>query len=101
MTNEIVLITYGLFLVLGGFLGLKKGSRISFIMGLGSGILVLLGAWLLTFDPKTALISLICLTALLSLSFISRLIKTRKFMPSGMLLSITLAVLVFCSIQLR
>ena len=101
MTNEIVLITYGLFLVLGGFLGLKKGSRISFIMGLGSGILVLLGAWLLTFDPKTALISLICLTALLSLSFISRLIKTRKFMPSGMLLTITLAVLIFCLTQLR
>jgi len=101
MTTNIVLIAYGFFLILGGFLGFKKGSKISLIMGLCSGVLVLLGVWLLTFTPKVAWIFLTCLNALLSLSFISRLAKTRAFMPSGMLLLITLAVLAFCVIQLR
>ena len=96
MTPNIVLITYGFFLILGGFLGFKKGSKISLIMGLSSGILVLLGVWLLTVNPKAAWIFLTCLNLLLSVSFTSRLIKTRAFMPSGMLLLITLAVLIFC-----
>jgi len=96
MLTNIILITYGLFLILGGFLGLKKGSKISLIMGLSSGVLVLLGAWLLTITPKAAWIFLTCLNVLLSISFISRLIKTRKFMPSGMLLIITLGVLIYC-----
>jgi uncharacterized membrane protein (UPF0136 family) len=96
MTADIILIAYGLFLVLGGFLGFKKGSKVSLIMGLSSGILVLLGVWFLTIDPQPAWIFLTCLNVLLAVSFALRLVKTRKFMPSGMLLSITLAVLIFC-----
>jgi len=100
MTN-IILITYGLFLILGGFLGFKKGSKISLIVGAVSGALVLLGVWLLTISSHPAWIFLTCLTAFLSLSFIIRLIKTRKLMPSGMLLLITIAVLVFCCTHLN
>ena len=96
MTTDIILIAYGLFLIIGGFFGFKKGSKISLIMGLSSGVLVLFGVWLLTFIPKVAWVFLICLSALLSLSFISRLFKTRVFMPSGMLLLITLVFLIFC-----
>ena len=96
MIANIVLITYGLFLILGGFMGLKKGSKISLIMGLLSGIFVLVGVWLLTVTPKPAWIFLSTLNILLAVSFISRLIKTRKIMPSGMLLLVTLGVLVFC-----
>jgi uncharacterized membrane protein (UPF0136 family) len=101
MTTNIILAAYGLFLILGGFLGFKKGSMISLIMGVSSGILVFAGIWLLTFNSKGAWIFLTCLNLVLSVSFTSRLIKTRKFMPSGMLLSITLAVLIFCLTQLR
>jgi uncharacterized membrane protein (UPF0136 family) len=101
MITDIVLITYGLFLIIGGFLGFKKGSKISLIMGLSSGILVFVGLWLLAFTPKVAWIFLTCLNVLLSVSFIWRLIKTRKFMPSGMLLLITLAVLIFCLTRLK
>jgi len=96
MTNAIVLIAYGLFLIIGGFMGFKKGSKVSLIMGLASGILVLGGAWFLTINPRPAWLFLICLNVLLSAAFISRLIKTRAFMPSGMLLVVTLAVLIFC-----
>ncbi len=101
MIHNIILITYALFLILGGFLGFKKGSKISLVMGLSSGVLILLGVWLLTFTPKPAWIFLTCLNVLLCISFISRLIKTRTFMPSGMLLSITLAVLIFCLTHLH
>ena len=96
MTTDIILIAYGLFLIIGGFFGFKKGSKISLIMGLSSGVLVLFGVWLLTFIPKVAWVFLICLSALLSVSFVSRLIKTSTFMPSGMLLLITLGILIFC-----
>ena len=96
MYVDIVLVTYALFLILGGFLGFKKGSKISLWMGLGSGILILGGVWLLTVNPKAAGLFIIGIIVILSLSFISRLIKTRKFMPSGMLLLVTLAVLIFC-----
>lgn len=96
MTDNIVLSAYALFLILGGFLGLRKGSKVSFIMGLVSGILVLAGFWGTTVAPKTAWTFLVCLNVLLCLAFISRLNKTRKFMPSGMLLLTALAVLIFC-----
>ena len=101
MIIDIVLIAYALLLILGGFIGFKKGSKISLVMGVASGILVLVGIWLLTFNPRLAWIFLICLNVLLSLSFTSRLIKTRKLMPSGMLLIITLVVLVFCLFHLN
>lgn len=101
MTTHIVLIAYGLFLIIGGFLGFKKGSKISLIMGVSSGILIFVGLWLLTFTPRIAWIFLTCLDVLLSLSFISRLIKTRAFMPSGMLLLIALAFLFFCFVHLN
>ena len=96
MTNNIVLISYALFLILGGLMGFKKGSKVSLIMGSGSGILVLCGVWFLSINPHAAWVFLICLNALLTVAFVSRLIKTRAFMPSGMLLVITLAVLIFC-----
>ena len=96
MITDIVLIAYALLLMFGGLMGFRKGSKISLIVGLVSGALVLAGVWLLTFTPKVAWVSLACLNIVLTVSFITRLIKTRKFMPSGMLLVLTLAVLIFC-----
>lgn len=100
MNTNSVLIAYGSFLIAGGFMGLKKGSKVSLIMGLSSGILVFGGLWLLGFNPKVAWIFLTGLNVLLSLAFISRLIKTRKFMPSGMLFVVTLGVLIYCLTKL-
>jgi len=101
MINEIVLIAYGILLIVGGIFGFKKGSKISLIMGLLSGILIFVGVWLLTFMPKSAWIFLICVNLLLMGSFFSRLIKTKKFMPSGMLLLLALGVFIFCLINLN
>ena len=95
MAAHIILIIYGAFLILGGFLGFRKGSKVSLVAGVLSGILVFIGVWALGFAPQTAWAFLACLNALLSLSFISRLMKTRKFMPSGMLLLLAAGVCVF------
>ena len=94
--TEIVLIAYGLLLIVGGVMGFRKGSKVSLIAGSLSGILVLAGVVLLGFNPSLGWISLSVLNALLAVSFVSRLVKTRKFMPSGMLLVISLGFLVFC-----
>ena len=96
MMTNIVLITYGLLLIVGGIFGFKKGSKVSLIMGLTSGILVILSVGLLTRSPRIAWLFLTGLNVLLSVSFTMRLIKTKKFMPSGMLLLFTLGVLIFC-----
>ena len=102
MIVNIVLITFGLFLILGGFFGFKKGSKVSLIMGLVSGVLILGGVVILNVLSQVyaVWIYLTCLNLLLSIVFLMRLIKTRVFMPSGMLLLTTLGVLIFCLFHL-
>jgi uncharacterized membrane protein (UPF0136 family) len=96
MESYIILISYAAFLIMGGFVGMQKGSKVSMVLGLISGILFFWGLWIMTFAPQVAWIFLSCLNVVLSLIFIVRFIKTRVFMPSGMLLLVTLAILIFC-----
>ncbi len=98
--DKIILIAYGIFLIIGGYFGFKKGSTMSLAMGVGSGLLVFLGAWLMSINPKGAWIFLSCLNGFLAAAFLIRLLKTHAFMPSGMLLIISLAVLTFCLLRL-
>lgn len=99
--EKMVLIAYGVFLIAGGIFGFKKGSSMSLVMGIGSGLLIFLGAWLLTINPRGAWIFLNCVGGFLALVFLIRLVKTQSFMPSGMLLIFSLAFLVFCLLRLR
>jgi uncharacterized membrane protein (UPF0136 family) len=100
MLDKVILIAYGLFLMVGGYFGYKKGSMVSLAMGVGCGLLVFLGVWLLTINPRSWIfLSAVC--GFLSAVFLIRLVKTHAFMPSGMLLIISLAVLAFCLIRLR
>lgn len=96
MWDKIILIAYGLFLIIGGYFGFKKGSTVSLVMGISSGLMILLGTWLLGINPKGAWIFLNCLSGFLVLIFLLRLIKTQSFMPSGMLLTVSLLILLFC-----
>lgn len=100
MIDKIILIAYGLFLMVGGYFGYKKGSSVSLFMGLGSGLLILLGVWLLSLNPR-AWIFLSAVSGLLAAVFLVRVMKTQAFMPSGMLLLISLAVLVFCLLRMK
>ncbi len=84
MRNNI-LIVYIVLLVLGGLMGFLKGkSKISLISALVFALLLtacLFGNWL----PHQAAI----LLGLLLVVFGIRLAKTRKFIPSGLMLALT------------
>ena len=82
---NIYFIVFGILLILGGFFGYTKaGSKPSLIAGTVSGLLILLGVYL----HSLALIFIV--SVLLVGAFIARLKKTKKFMPSGLLLVLSL-----------
>ena len=100
MFDKIIIIGYGIFLTLGAYFGWKAGSSKSLIMGLGSAALVFLGFFLTTVNPRTGFLLLSLVGTVLTVTFVMRLLATHKFMPSGMLLIVTIAFLIFCFIHL-
>lgn len=94
--GKLVLIVYGAFLILGGFMGFKAGSKVSLIMGLVSGALILLSAYLVSGQPIVGFSMATVVSGFLSITFLMRFIKTQKIMPSGMLLAVSVLVLCFC-----
>lgn len=95
MNANTVLWIYIILLVAGGMIGfLKAKSRISLYMSVGFAALLALCATGKVFYPHIADI----LLAVLMVVFAMRLAKTRKFMPAGMMLAITLLALVLRNI---
>ncbi len=84
-------VIYGVLMLLGGIFGfVKAGSKASLIVGIISGILIFAGVALLG-SAYTAGRAILTFTSfILSGVFGIRLFKTRKFMPSGMLLILSL-----------
>lgn len=90
MTPNKILWIYIVLLVVGGLIGLLKGkSKVSLILSVIFAALLSLCAAGIIFQPYVADI----LLALLLVVFGMRLAKTRKFMPSGLMLVLTLAAL--------
>jgi len=88
---NLVLWIYIVLLVVGGLIGfLKAKSRVSLIMSVTFAALLSLCAAHLVFQYYVADI----LLAALLVVFGIRLTKTKKFMPSGMMLILTLVALV-------
>ncbi len=80
-------IAYGILALVGGVMGyLKVQSKPSLISGIVSGTLLLIAAFAQIQGLAYGLISAQIITALLIIVFTIRLIKTRKFMPSGLML---------------
>lgn len=85
-----VLWVYIVLLVIGGLIGFFKGkSQISLIMSVAFAAALCLCAADIIFKPYVADI----LLAALLVVFALRLAKTKKFMPAGMMLVVTLAAL--------
>lgn len=89
MTNlaAITTLIYGVLSIVGGAIGYKQaGSQVSLISGIISGLLLLVGAYLLSGGVAAgpALSGLVSL--LLVVVFVVRLIKTKKFMPAGLMI---------------
>jgi uncharacterized membrane protein (UPF0136 family) len=85
-----VLWIYIVLLLVGGLIGfLKAGSKVSLIMSASFAAALVLCAADIIFKAYVADI----LMAALLVVFAIRLAKTRKFMPSGLMLVLTLAAL--------
>ncbi len=83
----IAAITYGLLAIIGGIVGYTQAkSQISLLAGCGTGILLILGGILQIQGLTWGLIFSIVMSVFLIITFISRLLKTRKFMPSGLMI---------------
>ncbi len=84
---QIAIPVYAVLMLLGGIMGFVKGkSKASLIAGAGSAA-ALAGCYAFSFsDLKTALMIAFALAPVLEAVFAMRLAKTKKFMPSGVLL---------------
>ncbi|MEN9678389.1 MAG: Transrane protein [Verrucomicrobiota bacterium] len=89
MNWQLIVWIYVGMLLAGGVIGfVKAGSKVSLIASVASAIpLALTAAGILPFIVAPVVLGL------LVVQFIIRLTKTKKFMPSGMLLVITLLTL--------
>lgn len=100
--DKIIYIVYGLLLIVGGYIGFSKaGSQVSLIMGAVSGVIVLAGVYLLYQSNNFGLWIITASSALLSVVFLIRVIKTQKMMPAGMLLALSIIVLVVNILNLK
>ena len=97
MNQTKILWIYIVLLVIGGLMGFFKGkSRVSLILSVSFAAALSLCAAQIIFRAYVADI----LLAVLLVVFGLRLAKTKKFMPSGLMLVITLAALALRNIRL-
>jgi uncharacterized membrane protein (UPF0136 family) len=90
MNPHTVLWIYILLLLVGGLIGfLKAGSKVSLITSAVSAAALILTAIPGLFGPAVARGLADVIMAALLVVFAIRLSKTKKFMPSGMMLAIT------------
>ena len=91
---NLVLWIYIVLLLVGGLIGfLKANSKVSLIMSSVFAALLILTAVKGILDAKFAWNLANILMAALLVVFAMRLAKTKKFMPSGMMLVVTIAAL--------
>ncbi|NDJ25414.1 hypothetical protein GS682_28005 [Nostoc sp. B(2019)] len=101
----IATLAYGILAIAGGIIGyIQANSQVSLISGSISGLLLLFAAYFQLQGQTWALILAVLVTSVLVVVFAFRLIKTRKFMPAGLMTilgMLTLAVMVNQIVVLR
>jgi uncharacterized membrane protein (UPF0136 family) len=89
-----VLWAYIILLLVGGLMGFFKAkSKVSLITSAVFAAILVLAVSPGIFQPGTARILVNAILALLLVVFAVRLAKTKKFMPSGLMLVVTIAAL--------
>jgi uncharacterized membrane protein (UPF0136 family) len=87
----ILILLYATIVFAGGLIGyLKAGSKPSLIAGVVSAALLAGSAWMSWGNEVRALLIAAGIAALLSVVFLMRFLKTRSFMPAGMMLLVSL-----------
>ncbi|MDJ0695757.1 MAG: TMEM14 family protein [Mastigocoleus sp. MO_167.B18] len=88
------IILYGILEIIGGLIGYQKaGSKISLISGVISGLLLLLSGFVTLQGQKWGLILGFAVAGMLVIVFAVRFVKTRKFMPAGLMSILGLVVI--------
>lgn len=83
----IAALAYGILAIVGGIIGYTKvGSKISLISGSISGLLLIISGIIQLIGINWGLIFSIVITTILVITFIIRLVKTRKMMPAGLMI---------------
>ena len=78
--------SYGILAVIGGIIGyIQAQSKVSLISGSLSGLLIIAAAYLQLQGQDWGLILAGLIVSILVIFFAIRLLKTRKFMPSGLM----------------
>jgi len=98
---QIVLTGYGFLLLTGAYFGLKAGSKISLIMGIVSGLMVLAGVFLTKTNQQLGYSMLVGVSLILTIVFLIRLMKTGALMPSGMLMAVSILALIVSFLKLK
>lgn len=92
-----ILWVYIVLLLIGGLIGFFKGkSKVSLIMSASFAAVLVLCALDIVFKQNVADI----LMAVLLVVFSIRLAKTKKFMPAGMMLVVTIVVLLVRNVKM-
>ena len=88
-------LTYGIVSILGGISGyIKAKSHISLILGIISGLTLVIAAFIQLQSLSVGAIIAQVITMMLVGVFTMRLIKTRKFMPAGLMLILGIITLI-------
>ena len=83
---KIYFIIFGILTIAGGIVGyVKAGSAPSIIAGSITGVLLLIGAWILPEHQVAGLITVLIVSLLLAAQFVPKFIRTGKAMPAGMM----------------
>lgn len=86
---------YGILSIVGGIIGYKQaGSKVSLISGIVTGVLLLIGAAMMRSGNAAGQGLAIAVSLLLVIVFIVRLVKTRKFMPAGLMVAAGILTLI-------
>ncbi|MBX9571493.1 MAG: TMEM14 family protein [Candidatus Obscuribacterales bacterium] len=87
---QISMLVYGILIAVGGVFGfLKAKSKASLIAGVISGALMITAYSVSNRNLRQGLLFGAIVCSVLAAVFLMRLAKTKKFMPSGMLLILT------------
>ncbi|NEQ42270.1 MAG: hypothetical protein F6K00_01410 [Leptolyngbya sp. SIOISBB] len=86
---------YAVLSIVGGIIGYQKaGSKPSLISGIVTGILLLIAGMGLLQAAVWGGWLAIAVSLLLVIVFVGRLLKTRKFMPAGLMVIVGIATLI-------
>ena len=86
------ILIYGLLVLIGGIMGyVKAKSQVSLLSGVGSGIALLIAWFVAGNNPWLGLGLATLLGLVLFVVFVMRFLRTRSFMPAGLMMIFSLA----------